>query len=403
MPNFSQSPLDVLVANRNRGYVGLHLEQGVPVLDRDLNLLNDLISATVRDIISRYIGNGIAVGREGFAIEEIPANNDFVIRSGTTGAGTCLVGGIELTITADINYSAQANVPPLTTPDSTQPDPRVDTVYLDVWLREVESNEDSDLLNSADVGMQTSVRQLPVWVVRVAEGIPVPAPAPGHSHYTLAELTRPRNNALIDAGMITDLREPMSPLTAVERRLQILETLLLLPAFAADEFQPDAGTVGQAITLNGRNFDIGNPRVRFGGVQATIVGVPSATGLQATVPAGAPVGGIFIEVETDFGSVTSTAQFVNLGGTSGDPPTLNANEFDPDAGVTGQIITIFGNNFDEPNLQVTFGSTPANMSAATVTPTQIQVPVPAMAAGAVNITVSTDAGSVTSTAQFIHL
>ena len=79
MGNFSKPPLDVLLANLGKGYVGLHIEQGVPVLDRDLNLLNDLISATVRAIVSRYIGDGVAADGDGFAIEAIAVNNDFRI------------------------------------------------------------------------------------------------------------------------------------------------------------------------------------------------------------------------------------------------------------------------------------------------------------------------------------
>ena len=62
------SPLDLLVASQGKGYVGLHIEQGVPLLDRDLNLLHDLVAASVRSVITRYIGNGIAAGTDGFAI-----------------------------------------------------------------------------------------------------------------------------------------------------------------------------------------------------------------------------------------------------------------------------------------------------------------------------------------------
>ena len=57
MADFSQSPLDLLLTNQQKGYVGIHIEQGVPILDRDLNLLHDLVAATVRAVITRYIGN----------------------------------------------------------------------------------------------------------------------------------------------------------------------------------------------------------------------------------------------------------------------------------------------------------------------------------------------------------
>src|ERR1039458_6358120 len=59
MSDYSTSPQEVLLANQQKGYVGLHIEQGVPLLDRDLNLLHDLISATIRSLIANYVGNGV--------------------------------------------------------------------------------------------------------------------------------------------------------------------------------------------------------------------------------------------------------------------------------------------------------------------------------------------------------
>ena len=64
MGNFSRDPFDELRRSREQGYVGLHVEQGVPLLDRDLNLLADLVSSTVREILARHLGSGIAVLEE---------------------------------------------------------------------------------------------------------------------------------------------------------------------------------------------------------------------------------------------------------------------------------------------------------------------------------------------------
>ena len=116
MTDFSRLPQDVLAANVSKGYIGLHIEQGVPILDRDLNLLQDLLTAAVRSIVTRYIGNGIPSGGQGFAIQAIPAANNFRIVAGVPPPGACLVGGIEVTIPADLNYSDQPGVPALTTP-----------------------------------------------------------------------------------------------------------------------------------------------------------------------------------------------------------------------------------------------------------------------------------------------
>jgi hypothetical protein len=408
MGNFSKPPLDTLISNLDKGYVGLRIEQGVPLLDRDVTLLNDLISATVRAVVSRYIGDGVAAGSEGFAIAAIPADNDFRILAGTSGPGTCLVGGIEVTIEADVDYSAQAGVPALTTPDATQPDPREDTVFLDVWLEEVDSSADADLLNTDDVGVQTSVRLKPEWQVRVAEGVPVPAPDPGHTHYPLALLTRPRNEAEVQAGMITDLREPMSPLTEVERRLAALETLLLLPTFAApgSQFSPVIGTEDTLVTLFGTNFNVGTPVVLFGAVTATLEGPPTATEIQVRVPAGLAAGPINITVTTDGGTVVSDDQFtvLDLGG-GGDAPAFAApgSQFSPVIGTINTLVTLSGTNFDVGTAVVQFGAVTATLEGPP-TATEIQVRVPAgLTAGPVNITVTTDGGTVTSDDTFTVL
>src|SRR5262245_26304842 len=111
MGNFSEKPSDVLQTNLNKNYVGLHFAQGVPVLDRDLNLLHDMISSTMRSVISRFIGDGVAYGSNGFAIQALSGDlskNNFRIV-----AGSALVNGIEVINAADLNYNDQPGVPPL--------------------------------------------------------------------------------------------------------------------------------------------------------------------------------------------------------------------------------------------------------------------------------------------------
>jgi hypothetical protein len=405
MGNFSRPPLETLLSNLQQGYVGLHVEQGVPVLDRDLNLLHDLITTTVRQVIARYIGDGVAAGSEGFAIATVAAENDFRILAGADGsAGSCLVGGLEVTIPGPMFYSVQPDVPALSTPDSTQPDPRTDIVYLDAFLTEIESDEDADLLNGEDVGIQTSVRIRPDWRVRVAEGVPVPAPLPGHAHTELARLVRPRGQGQI--ADITDLRQTRLNLGAVERRLRLLEEISLLPMFAAspDQFSPRLGEAGTPVTLFGRNFNVGTTRVLFGAVEATVVGTPTATEIQTTVPVGASTGQVQITVITDGGSTTSDDQFVVLASTPpGDPPQFapSPDQFSPRLGTPGTPVTLFGEHFDAAGLSVQFGSVSAAVTGATAT--EIQVTVPTAPSGQVQITVTTDFGSVTSDDSFAIL
>jgi hypothetical protein len=213
MGNFSKSPGTVLAANQNKGYVGIHIEQGVPVLDRDLNLMNDFLAAAVRTVLAKYIGDGV-IGN-GLLIQALsPATNNFRI-----SAGTALVGGIEATFPAAINYSDQPGVPPLTLPLSA----RQDMVFLDVSLSEVDGSVDPDLTNSDDVGVQTSVRDKLNRVVRVAEGTTVvPTPAAGHFHLSLARINRVLNSTTITPTTLTDLRKQILPLLDLTQLVRVL-------------------------------------------------------------------------------------------------------------------------------------------------------------------------------------
>lgn len=83
---------------------------------------------------------------------------------------------------------------------------RTDTVYLDIWEREVDAEEDNDLVNPK-IGVETCVRLKREWAVRVAEGATTPpSPPSGHAFYPLASLTRASGDASIGAGDITNLR-----------------------------------------------------------------------------------------------------------------------------------------------------------------------------------------------------
>ena len=407
MSDYSRSPLDLLLANQQKGYVGLHIEQGVPLLDRDLNLLHDLITATVRSVISRYIGNGIPAGADGFAIQALPspANSlDFRIKAGVAGPGTCLVGGIEVTIPADTTYKVQPGVPVLTIPSAAQPDPRTDIVYLDVSFIEVDGTTDSDLNNSLDVGMQTSVRLKTTFVVLVSEGVPVPAAPPGHVFYPLARLQRPRGRDNIDAPMIADLRQSRLTVADMEKRLSLMEKLLL-PAFAAPGGQilPRSGNVGDKIDLRGRNFDQGIPRVTFNGTPAVLSGPFTASNVKVLVP-NVPIGTYSVSITTDGGGpITAVDQFIVVGGPPPPPPLVPAFDlvipFLPKSGSVGDTIVLTGANFDQPGLVVTFDAVGATLVSSTAT--KINVKVPIIAAGSHTITVATNAGSIPSPSQFI--
>ena len=230
MGNFSRDPRSETVRGRDAGYVGLRFEQGVPILDRDLNLLGDLVTQTVREILQRHLGSGIAERNDTFAVQALPGENDFAILAPPEG-GTCLVAGIQVMIDTTVRYRDQSGVQPLSTP--TEGD-RTDVVYLDVWIDEVDAAEDAALGNPDDLGMQTSVRLRPAWRVCVAEGADgVPAPEAGHAHYPLARIERRRGEAAIRSRMIVDLRRTGLHLGDLEQRVRRLEDLAFCPPLPA--------------------------------------------------------------------------------------------------------------------------------------------------------------------------
>lgn len=215
MGNFSRDTFD-----RLKHYVGVRLQQGVPVVDADWNEMEDIRRYEVRAFLKWFVGEGVPAENDGFRILPAAGDNDFQIQGGDgspDGEGRCLVDGWDVINESTINYTAQAlydnaalaaawgvdPLPPLTTPAAD----RSDTVYLDVWEREVDSSEDYEHLVNSDIGIETCVRRKREWVVRVAENAASKPPAPAnHAHLELAGLARGGGAAAIQAADITDLR-----------------------------------------------------------------------------------------------------------------------------------------------------------------------------------------------------
>jgi hypothetical protein len=200
MGNFSRHTFDPL-----KNYVGVRLQQGVPVLDADWNELNDVTRQELYDTLSFTFTDGIPPG--GFDFEVLTHSEDpkdFYIL-----AGTGLIQGRPIRLRNNVRYATQpwrdpqraardgvAVIPPLTM--NTGPlEVRTDIVYLDVWDREVGSFEDTNLINPA-IGVETCVRLKREGAVRVAEGTAeLPTAPAGHAFLPLALLRRPRNQEQI--------------------------------------------------------------------------------------------------------------------------------------------------------------------------------------------------------------
>ena len=179
MANFSKNPDAVLQDALTKGYNRVLFQQGKPVLDRELNLLADLVSP--QRLIEHHIGNGVPEDNDGFRISNLDtAQNDFTIQ-----AGRCLVGGFEIVLSSDTTYKTQphtANVAPL--PAGTG------YVYLRVFTSEVDHTEDGDLSNPSgpnnpDVGFETAVRKKVEWeVIVTTSGVTA------QNHMLLAVITK---------------------------------------------------------------------------------------------------------------------------------------------------------------------------------------------------------------------
>lgn len=416
MADYSQPPQEILRKNREKGYVGIHLEQGVPILDRDLNLLQDLVATTMREIFTRYIGNGTAHDDDGFAIEALPAQdgrnkNDFSITAGPRAPGSCLVGGIEVIIPETVTYRAQ-HLDDLTTPVAD----RTDLVYLDVTLVEEDGSAFTELLNAEDVGVQTSVRIKPAWVVRVHEGAQadhgravLPDAPSGHTFHPLAVLTRKEDRDTIEPSDIRDLRQRRLTVSDMESRLSRMEQMLALPSFDAPrtpEFRPRRGVINQQITLGGSNFDVGTVEVFFGAKKARLVSSPSRSQIVALVPPGLTPDGavkrVAVSVRNEIGTSTSSDLF-----TVQPDPTFDdsGSQFSPTHGIPETLVDIKGFNFDVGTPRVFFDDVEAQLDGPpSAERLQARVPnglVPADETSAdVTISVETAAGRAVSEDRF---
>lgn len=191
-----------------RHYVGVRLQQGVPLVDADWNELEDLRRFELQALIKMFVGTGVPAGSDGFRISASGDAGNVAIHP-----GVILVDGMLVINPALTTYLAQpehASLPALITPSGIAD--RSDVVYLDVWHDEVAGaggpSADSRLVNAL-VGIETAVRIRRRWQVRVQENatdLTGVTAAIGHSLLPLAVLRRRPATPVIDDGMISERR-----------------------------------------------------------------------------------------------------------------------------------------------------------------------------------------------------
>jgi hypothetical protein len=249
--------------NALRRYVGVRLQQGVPLVDADWNELDDIRRFELRAFVKWFVGDGVPEGTNGYRIEGTGLSSDFFIRSGVTGTanalsniGRCLVDGLDVMIDTDVRFADQplfvnkAGAPTLATglgvpPIQPMPAPAANSTvvaYLDVWERLVTPTEDPTLV-LAGLGTESCARLKREWAVRVRGGTSLPVPGntdflAGHSYYALATIAR--SAATVNAADVTDLRE---------RRLLMPPATLIPDAFGTTPTEYRRGLNRPAVSL----------------------------------------------------------------------------------------------------------------------------------------------------------
>jgi hypothetical protein len=159
--NFSRNTFDI---NKNKHYVNVRLRQAVPIVDADWNEMDDIRKYELQDFLRTFIGSGVP-NNDDFRIEPVENEiSNFFIKK-----GHCLVSGWLVNNENDIKYSDKQLTKNLSL-KAPKNETRIDTVYLDVWEKEVNSTDDPSLVNPA-IGMETCVHIKREWVVRVVEGV----------------------------------------------------------------------------------------------------------------------------------------------------------------------------------------------------------------------------------------
>lgn len=166
-----------------------------------------------------------------------------------------------------------------------------------------------------------------------------------------------------------------------------------LPGPVITTVSPSSGpaTGSQVVTINGSDLGTATS-VTFGGSNAAITNV-TETSLTVTTPAHA-AGLVTVVVTTSGGTATGTDKYTFLA-----PPAITA--VSPNMGSTAgnQQVTISGTNLANPT-SVTFGGTAATVTNSTAT--SITISTPPHAAGAVNVVVTTNGGTVTANNAYTY-
>ncbi|MBI4670723.1 MAG: Ig-like domain-containing protein, partial [Chloroflexi bacterium] len=291
--NFSNQNHDTFDAAKH--FIGVRLQQGVPLLDRDWNELEDTRRHFEWTLRKYFIGNGAPKGIDGFKVEATnPASNDFMIR-----AGRCMVEGYDVANESDTRYSQQS-LPALPVPNALTKY----VVYLEIWTEAVTSQEDPDLRNAQDINLETCIRDQVKWQVKVA---PWPLAPGARATYVLAAIDRPANAASITANTITDLRRLNLTLADVVDIAADLEPRVETMEIAVNDIKNALTDINQKLGRLFWDVDMraSDTSAYFGATVTITVTVTNYLG---------PVAGTRVEFSADYGVVSPASAVTNAQG-----------------------------------------------------------------------------------------
>jgi hypothetical protein len=240
--NFSNGGLDTFDEHKN--YLGVRLQQGVPLLDRDWNEMEDIRRHQERLILQEFIGSSGVADWYSFSIHgNVTAPNELRI-----GHGRYLIDGHLLWNEQDIMFSQQGDRVPLP-PTLAGGDELILTLQYRVVR--VDATDDPDLANSQDINMETCLRDRIEWSI-VAQQFPSGGGQEvldeSYPHGLLVLIKRPPGTTHVSTEMIQDFRTVGRNLfgayweiTDARRRLKNLEDTFTLLKGDVDSLKFDVG------------------------------------------------------------------------------------------------------------------------------------------------------------------
>lgn len=284
--NFSNHGIDTF--DPDKDYIGIRLQQGVPLLDRDWNELEDIRRAAERTIRQVYLGDGVPTQRD-FAVRPAGLDDEVEI-----APGHAIVAGFDVWSRAAMTLSEQGASVPL-------PPARTATDIVELWLTvattRVDSTVDADLRNDQDVGIETCVRDRLDWVVvAVYDGDPPP-----DSAMLLARVVRRAGDRSVRDDDIADARRVGINLGAVSdrvaealRRCDVLDAKVLAALARLEAVQRDVNELFWELSVGADRTD-----VLFGAKATVTVTVRNRNGV--------PIPGARLALSSDWGTLPTTS------------------------------------------------------------------------------------------------